>query len=86
MVWQQTIDRLAIRLCPPEEWDAYMDQLSRLEWFTQQAPGASANLRVFPVWKKYRSQAQQLAALYQAIPVLKHLPLRWAILLGKILF
>lgn len=86
MIWQQTVDRLAIRLCPPEEWNAYMDQLNRLEWFTQHTPGISANLRIFPVWKKYRPQAQQVAMLYEAIPILKHFPLRWSILLGKILF
>jgi hypothetical protein len=85
IAWQ-TIDQLAMQLCPPDEWNAYMGQLNDLEWMIQQTPEISANLRVFPVWKKYRSQARQVAALYQAIPLLQRFPLRWTSLLGRILF
>lgn len=86
IAWQQTIDRLAMQLCPLDEWEAYTNRINQLEWLVQHSPELASSLRAFPVWKKYRREAQQVAALYQAIPLLQRLPLRWASLLGKFFF
>lgn len=85
IAWQ-TIDQLAMQLCPPDEWNAYMCQLNDLEGLIQETPEISANLRVFPIWKKYRNEARQVAALYQAVPLLQRLPLRWTSILGRLFF
>ena len=45
-----------------------------------------AQVRLFPVWRKYRQQAKRVATLFQTVPILKRLPLSVAGWLGDLLF
>lgn len=82
MAWQQAIDKLALQICPTEEWDQHMRRVYQVDWLVQHSPGVR-NIKIFPVWKKYRKEALQVATLYQTLPILQHIPLRWACFLGK---
>jgi hypothetical protein len=90
--WENTIESLAMDLCPAEEWQAYQRQLMALSQVASSraqkshARQAKGSVRVFPIWKKYRQKALQVATLYQAVPLLRHLPLRVSSFLGDVLF
>lgn len=86
IAWQEAIDELAMKLCPAEEWEDHLERLNDLEWQIQCGAVSPRNLRIFPIWKKYRSEARQVAALYHAMPWLQRLPLQWARKLGQIFF
>lgn len=85
--WENTIEALAMDLCPAEEWQLYQNQLRHV---TLSSPctqaRTTATIKVFPIWRKYRSKALKVATLQQTIPLLRHLPLSISRLLGDILF
>lgn len=87
--WEHTVDALAMSLCPEDEWLAYEKRMQQLAWRESKSAAPrrhTAAVRVFPVWKKYRQKALRVATLHQAVPVLKHLPLRISCFLGDVLF
>lgn len=86
---EKTVDTLAMHLCPNEEWRAYEQKTRYLVWKAQQKrriSSDSAKVCVFPIWRKYRHQAQKVANLLQVIPVLRHLPLPVTRFLGAVFF
>jgi hypothetical protein len=83
--WENTIESLAMDLCPPNEWQAYQRQLQTVS-IKSGARQPASKVKVFPIWKKYRQQALRVATLYQAVPLLRHLPLGVSSFLGDVLF
>jgi hypothetical protein len=82
--WENTIDSLAMTLCPVAEWQAYEKQLQFIAWKANRRP-QKAKVRVFPVWRKYRQKAVRVATLYEAAPILRHFPLGFVGFLGDLL-
>lgn len=84
---EQTVDALAMSICPVAEWQDYERRLQQVAWKTgHNGQPCQGKLRVFPTWKKYRPQALRVATLQQAAPVLRYLPLKVSCILGDILF
>ena len=83
--WDRTVDALAMHLCPSEEWQEYEKKVQYQVWKANLQQN-SARVKVFPIWRKYRYQAQQIASLQKAVPILRHLPLPVTSFLGRVLF
>ncbi len=82
---ERTVEDIAITLCPSAEWEAYearRHQLVRLG--RAQKDSRMAEVRVMPVWWKYRRQAYRVATLQRLFPVLRYLPLRVSSFLGEV--
>jgi hypothetical protein len=84
--WDRMVDALAMHLCPTEEWQAYEKKLQYLVWKSKQRQTKTAKVCVFPVWRKYRHQAQKIVNLQHVVPLLRHLPLPVSSFLGKVFF
>jgi len=85
--WERTIDALARKLCPLEERLAYEKKLQLLTAKSRVTrKGAQAEIYVFPVWRRYRQKALQVATIHRAAPFLRRLPLTFSCLLGDLLF
>lgn len=83
--WERMVDALAMHLCPIKEWQAYEQKVQYLIWQSKQSQSA-AKVCAFPVWRKYRHQAQKIASLQHVVPLLRHLPLPVSSFLGKVFF
>ena len=45
----------------------------------------TAEVKVFPVWRKYRGRAEKIAQLQFILPFLQKLPVRWSLFLSDLL-
>ncbi len=75
--WDDTVEQLARELCPIEELEAYQYRQQTLARNNRQ-------VKVFPVWRKYRYQARKIASIQSSIPFLKRFPLQVSWVLGEI--
>lgn len=78
-----------MHLCPAGEWQAYEKKVQYLVWksgLRKDGTSGKPKICVFPVWRKYRHQAQKIANLHQVVPLLRHLPLPVSSFLGKVFF
>lgn len=76
--WERQVEALAQQLCSPQEWAAY-----RARHETLRARYGHDRIRLFPVWRRYREQAQRMARLCRALPILKALPCRVLAVLSR---
>lgn len=83
--WEQTIDALAMHICPVEVWQDYEKQMQTLTWKAKKDKKAS-RISVFPIWRQYRQQALRVATLHRTLPMLRRLPIGVACFLGDLLF
>lgn len=84
-VHERTVEDIAITLCPAPEWEAYearRHQLMRMS--RMQKDSRTAEIKVLPIWWKYRRQAYRVATLQRMFPVLRYLPLRLSSFLGEV--
>ena len=73
------VDRLALELCPAEEVKRYYQNTVH---FALLKPG---HVKVFPVWKRYRRQAERIFAVRRLVPLLRKAPLQWSDVAARIL-
>ncbi len=84
---ERLIDALAMHLCPSHEWRAYEKKNQSLVWQSRhQKTAHRAKIYAFPVWRKYRHQAEKIVNLHQVVPMLRHLPLPVSTFLGEVFF
>ena len=81
---EQTIDEIAMTLCPAEEWEEYEARRHRLSRLGRKSH--TAQVKVFPIWWKYRRQAAQIASVRKYVPVLRYFPMPVSSLLGELFF
>lgn len=76
--WERQVEALAQRLCSREELQA---QLQRHEALRQE--GRLRQVKLFPIWRRHREQAQRIARLCERLPFLRRLPFRALVALSR---
>ena len=66
---ENQLERLSKQLCSRQELKTHWQRQAFL------SKGSNTRVALFPVWRRYRWQAQQVVHLQTALPVLKRLPL-----------
>lgn len=82
--WERTVEDIAMTLCPPSEWEDYEIRCHQLARICRQKSPRMAEVKVMPIWWKYRREASRVATIQQAIPPLRYLPLKVSSILGEI--
>ncbi len=74
------LDNLSRQLCSPEELSVH---LSRQEMIARKGMN---RVKLFPVWRRHRWQAQKIARLQEVFPFLKRLPLKVSVFLSDLVY